>query len=62
MDDTDRLTVNVDITNTGKVAGKEVVELYVASEKGKIIRPVIELKAFQKYCCNLAKHRQYHLN
>ncbi|KRL41810.1 glycoside hydrolase family 3 C-terminal domain-containing protein [Liquorilactobacillus nagelii] len=48
IDDTDRLTVNVDITNTGKVAGKEVVELYVASEKGKIIRPVIELKAFQK--------------
>jgi beta-glucosidase len=44
----DVLTVTVDVTNTGKVAGKEVVQLYVAAEKGEIIRPVRELRGFEK--------------
>lgn len=46
--DTDTMTVSVDITNTGKMAGKEVVQLYVADKKSKVIRPVKELRDFAK--------------
>ena len=46
--DTDTLTVSVDVTNTGKTAGKEVVQLYVAAPETDIIRPVRELRDFAK--------------
>lgn len=46
--DTDTVTVTVDITNTGDVFGKEVVQLYVSPKNNKIIRPVKELKGFEK--------------
>ncbi|MCD8067834.1 MAG: glycoside hydrolase family 3 C-terminal domain-containing protein [Lachnospiraceae bacterium] len=42
------LIVTVDVTNTGSVPGKEVVQLYVAPKGGRIIRPVRELKGFDK--------------
>ena len=48
MDDTDTLTVQVDVTNTGDCFGKEVVQLYVMPPKGNVIRPVKELKGFEK--------------
>ena len=38
----------VDVTNTGKMAGKEVVQLYVADKESTVIRPVKELKEFAK--------------
>ena len=40
--------VNVSITNTGSRAGAEVVQLYVQDVKSSVVRPVKELKAFQK--------------
>ena len=46
--DTDKLTVTLDVTNTGKIAGKEVVELYTGKKHSKIIRPVKELRGFEK--------------
>ena len=46
--DTDTVTVTVDVTNTGDVFGKEVVQLYVSPKNNKIIRPVKELKGFEK--------------
>ena len=46
--DTDTLTVCVDVTNTGKVAGKEVVQLYVHDRESKVFRPIRELKGFDK--------------
>lgn len=46
--DTDTLTVSVDVTNTGSMAGKEVVQLYVSDVESTVIRPVKELKGFDK--------------
>jgi len=42
------LSVSVTITNTGKINGKEVAELYLAAPVGNIDKPVKELKAFVK--------------
>ena len=42
------LKVRVDVANTGKVAGKEVVQLYVRDLDATIARPEKELKAFAK--------------
>ena len=43
-----KLSVTVPVTNTGKRAGAEVVQLYVSDKKASVDRPVKELKAFQK--------------
>ncbi|MEH7492606.1 glycoside hydrolase family 3 C-terminal domain-containing protein [Neobacillus niacini] len=48
MTEDETLTVSVDVTNTGNMAGKEVVQLYVAPKKGEIIRPIREMKGFEK--------------
>lgn len=42
------LTVTVPVKNTGSVAGKEVVQLYVGDDKCSVLRPLKELKHFQK--------------
>lgn len=44
--------VKVDVTNTGKRAGAEVVQLYIADLKSSLPRPVKELKGFKKVQLN----------
>ena len=46
--DVDGLTVNVDVTNTGEVAGKEIVQVYVHDQESGLTRPQKELKGFAK--------------
>lgn len=48
IDESETLTVRVDVTNTGKAAGKEIVQLYVADSESTEARPVKELKGFEK--------------
>lgn len=48
MKDTDTLTVTCTVKNVGKVPGSEVVQLYLACQDSIIIRPVQELKGFEK--------------
>lgn len=43
-----RCTVTVTIRNTGQIAGKEIVQLYVRPVKPGLKRPIRELKAFSK--------------
>lgn len=43
-----KISVNVTVKNTGKVAGKEVVQLYLAAPAGDLEKPAQELKGFGK--------------
>jgi beta-glucosidase len=42
------VTVSFDVTNTGKVAGADVAQLYVSDPSAKVTRPERELKGFEK--------------
>ena len=46
--DADGVAVTVDVTNTGKFAGKEIVQVYVHDQKSGLVRPEKELKGFAK--------------
>jgi beta-glucosidase len=48
FNDVDGLTVTVDVTNTGAVPGKEIVQLYVRDQQSGLVRPEKELKGFAK--------------
>ncbi|MBM7654347.1 beta-glucosidase [Neobacillus cucumis] len=44
----DTLKVSAMVENTGKLPGKEVVQVYVSAPDGKLEKPAVELKAFDK--------------
>ena len=46
------IEVTFDLKNTGKVNGEEVVQLYLRDKIGSVVRPIIELKDFQKIKLN----------
>ena len=52
------LTVQVDVANTGEVAGEEVVQLYLRDRFGSVTRPVRELKAFARVALMPGETRQ----
>ena len=44
----DKITFSVKVKNTGKRDGSEVVQLYISDPKSSLVRPVKELKGFEK--------------
>jgi beta-glucosidase len=44
----DKVTASVTLTNTGEIAGEEVIQLYINDLYSSTIRPVKELKGFEK--------------
>jgi beta-glucosidase len=43
----EKIELSVDVTNTGNVDGKEVVQLYINDVAASVVRPVKELKGFE---------------
>jgi beta-glucosidase len=52
MKNNETITVSVNIKNTGSVKGEEVVQLYLRDKVSSVVRPIIELKDFQKISLN----------
>lgn len=52
------LQVTVSVTNTGKTAGEEVVQLYIRDLVASVTRPVKELKGFQKIMLQPGESRE----
>ena len=48
MSENGKVTVSVNVTNTGDREGKEIVQLYIGDDECSVERPVMELKAFRK--------------
>ena len=48
VSDGEKLTATVTVSNTGKIDGKEIVQLYVSDKTESTVRPKIELKGFDK--------------
>lgn len=48
MSENGNVTVSVNVTNTGDLEGKEIVQLYIGDDECSVERPVMELKAFRK--------------
>lgn len=48
LKDTDTVTVALNVKNTGKVTGKETVQLYIHDKEASVQRPEKELKGFAK--------------
>jgi beta-glucosidase len=50
--------VTVDVTNTGKVTGDEIVQLYIRDMVSSVTRPVKELKGFERISLNPGETRK----
>ena len=48
IDNSETIDISFRLTNSGKYAGDEVVQLYLRDKVGSVVRPIIELKDFQK--------------
>ncbi len=48
----DSTKVSVEVTNTGKVKGDEVVQMYIRDDISSVTRPVLELKGFKRVTLN----------
>lgn len=44
------IKVTVEVENTGKLEGEEVVQLYIRDMYSRMVRPVLELKRFKRVC------------
>ncbi len=51
------IKVSFQLKNTGKVAGEEVAQLYLKDKFGSVVRPVLELRDFQKVKLNAGESK-----
>lgn len=58
--DQESVTVHVDVTNTGSLTGKAVVQLYVQDVESTVRRPVRELRAFDKVTLQPGERKTLH--
>jgi beta-glucosidase len=56
------LTATVTLTNSGKIAGEEVVQLYIQDPEASISRPVKELKNFKKVMLQPGEKKEVSFN
>jgi beta-glucosidase len=61
FDDVDGVTVSVEVTNTGKRAGKEIVQVYVHDRASTLARPAKELKGFAKVALEAGETKTVHI-
>ena len=52
------ITASVTVTNTGEYDGEETVQLYIQDLVGSVVRPVKELKGFQKLFLKKGESKQ----
>ncbi|MGD9211561.1 MAG: glycoside hydrolase family 3 C-terminal domain-containing protein [Desulfobacteraceae bacterium] len=62
INDMDEFIVTVKVKNVGKIAGKEVVQLYIRECQPSTIRPNVELKAFDKVFLKPGEERAVHFS
>jgi beta-glucosidase len=55
---TDSTAISCKVTNTGKMDGDEVVQLYVRDELASVVRPITELKGFQRIHLRAGESRE----
>ncbi|MBE8725437.1 beta-glucosidase BglX [Flavobacterium hungaricum] len=53
----ENIKVSFQLKNSGKVTGEEVVQLYLKDKFGSVVRPVLELKDFQKVKLNAGESK-----
>ena len=57
MKNNDTIKVSFQLSNVGKVAGEEVVQLYLKDKFGSVVRPILELRDFQKVKLNAGESK-----
>ncbi|WP_394773691.1 glycoside hydrolase family 3 N-terminal domain-containing protein [Flavobacterium sp.] len=57
MKDNETIKVSFQLSNVGKVAGEEVVQLYLKDKFGSVVRPILELRDFQKVKLNAGESK-----
>ncbi|MEO8237481.1 MAG: glycoside hydrolase family 3 N-terminal domain-containing protein [Flavobacterium sp.] len=57
MKTNETIKVSFKLSNVGKVAGEEVVQLYLKDKFGSVVRPVLELRDFQKVKLNAGESK-----
>ncbi len=58
ISNSENIEVSFNLTNSGKYAGDEVVQLYLRDRVGSVVRPIIELKDFKKIHLNAGETKK----
>lgn len=58
INDKEKITVTLNIKNTGDIYGKEIVQLYIKDIESTVIRPCMELKGFEKIALDKGEEKE----